>query len=123
MCLQQAIRLANTMRTLMKSYRFAISWSNQLRLMLRCAVLAIIAVQIAVPPRVAACDLCSDYQRSGEDSEPAEESESDGEEPLFEFRDSDKLRQSRSNLDQTYLGKRTSPKAYCRRPAPSDCGE
>jgi hypothetical protein len=91
--------------------------------MLHCAVLAVIAVQIAVPPRLAAADLVSNCQSSEEDGEPAEESESDGEEALFEFRITQDLRQSRSELDQKLLEKRSSKNAHCRRPSPSYCGE
>jgi hypothetical protein len=86
-------------------------------------VLAIVAVQIAVPPRLAAADLASNFQNCEEDGEPTEETESDGEEALFEFRDAQELRQSRSELDQKLIEKRTSSNTRCHRSAPSDCSE
>jgi hypothetical protein len=102
---------------------FAISCVHWLRLTLHCIVLSIVAVQIAVPPRLAAADLASTFQNCEEDGEPAEESESDGEEVLFEFRHAQELRQSRSEFNQQLLEKRTSSNAHCRRPTPPANGD
>jgi len=46
--------------------------------------LVVVAVQMAIPPRLVAVDLSGSYSRSEEDCEPNEECESDAEQMLFE---------------------------------------
>lgn len=65
---------------------------------------------MAVPLRVAAVDLSSTYQEFEEDSEPTEESESDGEQMLFEFCGPQSLRNGQSGTKLfERLPSRTSP--------------
>lgn len=61
------------------------SWIRWLQAVLVAILLATLIVQMAVPLRLVAADLSSESQEFEEESEPAEESETDGEQGLFAF--------------------------------------
>ena len=85
--------------------------ANWLRWVLGAAVLGILIFQMAVPPRLAALELSTTYQEFEEDSEPTEETETDGEQFLFELSgpQSVRTRQPGTRLTKRYLTNANSP--------------